>query len=67
MRTKRKISDVTTSKKEYKILTNQRLSEPYWDDGAKYHKRGKKYTDILTFEYRSYRSWKYNRKTQYKL
>lgn len=46
--------------------------EPYWDDGICFHKsRGKRTLkklkkEITSWQYRMYRTWKYNRKTKYK-
>ena len=66
MRPKRKVSAVTTCRKEYKIVTNYKFCEPYWDEGWTYYKKGRKYTTIFQYEYRNFRTWKHNRKTQWK-
>jgi hypothetical protein len=62
------VSQKTTCRKEYKIVTNDRMSEPYWDEGIIYHRsRGRrKNKEILKWKYGEYRTWKYNRKKQWK-
>lgn len=45
--------------------------DPYWDEGLKFYptyKRGFKNTNkrILNYQRRMYRTWKHNRKTQWK-
>lgn len=41
----------------YKLILDNMLYPPYWDDGL---------PKICGYEYRQYRSWKHNRKKQYK-
>ena len=48
--------------KEYKIKSWIIDPDPYWEDGSWCWK-----TNIPNDKRRSWRSWKYNRKTQYKL
>jgi hypothetical protein len=66
---KSKVSQTTTCNKEYKIVTNDKFL-PYWDEGKFYHKpKGrKKYKsrELLQYQVRMYKSWKHNRKKQYK-
>ncbi len=61
-------SKLTTNSREYKILT--RYDDPYWDEGIKFHKsrgsRRKKKKQLIKQQVRLYRTWKYNRKTQWK-
>lgn len=49
--------------KEYRVMYLNDLYPPYWDEGFPYKNK----TGLYGNEYREYRSWKYNRKTQYKL
>jgi hypothetical protein len=48
------------TQKEYKREINKVKYPPYWDEGLNF-KKGHSST-----KYRSYKTWKYNRKTQYK-
>jgi hypothetical protein len=48
--------------KEYRVMYLNDLYPPYWEEGHLKRKNG-----LYGQEYREYRSWKYNRKTQYKL
>jgi len=58
----------------YKILLLDKLFPIYWDDGCNFHYTsngpswGKKWKvkTITRYDYRTYRTWKYNRKTQWK-
>lgn len=63
-----KVPKTTTYSKEYRIKTNNLILDRYWDDGWPYHKskgnRNKK--QILSYQVRQYKTWKYNRKQQYK-
>lgn len=68
---KKKLS-VTTDSRTYKIIVLQELYPPYYDEGWNYHKaKGwttkRKKVQILHHKYREYRTWKYNRKLQYKI
>lgn len=65
------ISQTTTCSKEYKIVTNDKISEPYWDEGYytyPRYRRGFKNSNkgIYSYQVRMYKSWKHNRITQYK-
>lgn len=68
----------TSNRKEYKILTSIN-QDPYFDECWSTHRRCKgkpvtgsknnwnwKRKTIYTFQYRMYRTWKHNRKTQWK-
>ena len=50
----------TTSRKEYKILSNPWIYEMYIDEGWSQR------NGLYSYQIRMYRSWKYNRKKQYK-
>ncbi len=68
---KSKIAKTTTCRKEYKIVTNDKIKEPYWDDGIVYYpeyRRGYKNSNhrIMNYQVRMYKNWKHNRKTQWK-
>lgn len=60
-----------TNSRAYKIQLTK--LPPYWDDGIKFHQsRGgfrwkKLIKEIFHYQYRMYRTWKYNRKTKYKV
>lgn len=62
---------------EYKILFLKEKYPPYWDDGLVYygdnkkHKRGflwdkRPRKRLLFYQVRMYKTWKHNRKTQYR-
>lgn len=64
---------LTTNSREYKIIT--RADDPYWDEGWTYHRpKGQrsritaswKKKQLLMYQVRMYRTWKHNRKTQWK-
>lgn len=68
---KSKIARSTTCRKEYKLVTNRFYKEPYWDEGLHFYptiRWGYKnpIKQILSYQIRMYRSWKHNRKTQWK-
>ena len=63
----------------YKKILNDYLYPPYYDEGVNFHYRRTKYSiegsknysswsrkEITHFKFRMYRTWKYNRKTQWK-
>lgn len=55
----------------YKILLNDDLFPPYWDEGIYFHpkyRRGYKNPNktIYSYQKRMYKTWKHNRKTQWK-
>jgi hypothetical protein len=68
---KSKRARTTMYNKEYKIVTNGSFY-PYWNEGYNYYpiiRRGfwkKKEKRILVYKVRLYRTWKHNRKTQWK-
>lgn len=47
--------------REYKNILINILYPPYYDEGW-YYRKG-----IFSRKYREYRSWKYNRKTKYRI
>ena len=63
---KGKVSQTTTHNKEYKIVTNPAICEPYYKEGYNFYKRKGRWTKLQKYKVREYRTWKYNRKTQYK-
>lgn len=68
---KSKVARTTTSRKEYKVVTNDKIKEPYWDEGIMFYPRYRKgYKNpnktIMSYQVRMYRTWKHNRKTQWK-
>ena len=68
---KGEISQSTTFRKEYKIVTNPDLCEPYYGEGAilyPSYRKGFKNSNkqIFSYQRRMYKTWKYNRKTQWK-
>ena len=61
------------NRKEYRII--EWFKEPYWDEGAKWYPKGNRYSHSkrkiwggkhYSYEIRMYRTWKHNRKTQWK-
>lgn len=57
--------------REYQIMVLNEIYPPYWDEGINFHPRWKRgcvnpNKVLMAHEVREYRSWKYNRKTQYK-
>ena len=57
--------------REYHIIHINNLYPPYWDDGiAEYPKYRKGFKNpikrIFNYQVRMYKTWKYNRKTQWK-
>lgn len=58
-----------TDSRTYKLMTTID-PDNYWDEGWNYHKsRGRfkwKVKQILQYQVRQYRSWKYNRRTHWK-
>jgi hypothetical protein len=67
---KRKI-DETTNRREYHILFLKEEYPPYWDEGVHFYprwRRGYKNThkEIMSYQVRMYKTWKHNRKTQWK-
>lgn len=66
-----KVAKITTNRKEYKLSTNCKFSEPYWDEGIIYYpeyRKGFKNPNkrILNYQKRIFRTWKHNRKNQWK-
>lgn len=59
----------TMDRREYKILMT--APEPWWDEGISFYPKwrpGKKNPNktLMSYQVRMYRSWKHNRKTQWK-
>jgi hypothetical protein len=69
---KSKVARMTTCRKEYKIVTNPDMCEPYWDEGLTFYpryRRGFKNPTkrIMSYQVRMYKTWKHNRKKQWKI
>jgi hypothetical protein len=67
---KSKVARTTTCRKVYNIVT--RGLDPYWDEGISfypsYRKGFKNPTKrIMSYQVRMYKTWKHNRKTQWKI
>lgn len=61
------------TQREYHITLLKILYPAYWDEGVNfYQSKGSKWKrkrwkkEITHYEYRMYRTWKYNRKTRWK-
>jgi len=62
----------TTHRRTYKLITTAK--DPYWDEGVnwyypkgwKNHSKAKRRKEITWFKVREYRTWKYNRRKQWK-
>lgn len=70
-RNRKKTSECLTSR-EYTLLQIKELG-PYYDEGWHYYTKKRKHNrgywktkQILSYQVRQYRSWKYNRMKQYK-
>jgi hypothetical protein len=68
---KTKIARNTMHRKEYKVEA-MGLREWYWNDGVMFypvHRGGRKnpHKRIRQYQVRRYRTWKYNRKTKWKV
>jgi len=74
MNNKKQFLNTTTDRRSYHIIrcVNQ---EPYWDECLhnSWHKakgrkrRNKRKKELLNYEYRRYRTWKYHRIKQWKI
>ena len=55
---------------QYRIIWINFEYPIYWDEGIRYHQskgiRNRWKKRVQNYEYRMYRTWKYNRKTQWK-
>ena len=73
VRKESQILKFTTNSREYKILTTID-QDPYWDECRKFHNTKTPRTDsnwkrrreLTPFQVRTYKTWKHNRKTQWK-
>jgi len=68
---KSKIARTTMYRKEYMVETKG-LNEPYCDEGINFYplyRRGFKNPNkrIMSYQIRMYKTWKHNRRKQYKL
>lgn len=70
MKSHRSISSHTTCRKEYKIVTNDKFMDRYWDEGVNYYRSSPvnrwKRKELMMYQVRQYKSWKHNRKNQWK-
>jgi len=70
-RIKCKKSEYVTDNKTYNILTLDN-TDPYWNEYLNFYPRSSNITrkykkkTILMYQVRMYKTWKHNRKTQYK-
>ena len=66
---KSRIARTTTCRKVYSIVTKTNYGDPYPDEGVRYsHTRGfRRRKQIFNFQRRMYKTWKHNRKTQWKI
>ncbi len=72
--TKKLLKEQFLTSRVYRIIFLQKEYPCYWDDGIKnYHSKEwnishvkRKNKEITLHEYREFRTWKYNRRTQYK-
>lgn len=60
-----------TCGKDYHLISLKEWYPPYWDDGINYYpswRKGYKNPNkrITMYKVREYKTWKHNRKTQYK-
>jgi hypothetical protein len=67
---KSKIARTTVSKLEYKVVTRG-LKDWYWSEGIMFYPKkrlGFKNSNrqLMSFQMRMYKTWKHNRKTQWK-
>ena len=68
-----RVARTTTCRKEYKLVTNDKIKEQYWDECITFYPmlrtRGAKSTNkrIMSYQVRMYKTWKHNRKTQWKI
>ena len=61
---KGKVSQTTLCRKEYKIVTNSDF-ESDWDYGWNFNHKSR-HRDLSNHKWREFKSWKHNRKTQWK-
>jgi len=64
-------SKLIYTNKEYKFLVGIYCDDPYWNEGITYYPKyrfGFKNPNkrIMSYQIRMYKTWKHNRKTQYK-
>jgi len=63
-----------TTRREYKIQRWKEDNDPYWEECRKFHStktprydsNWKRRRTLTPFEVRTYKTWKHNRKTQWK-
>jgi hypothetical protein len=62
---KKKVSKTTVNNKEYKLVTNPNHYEIDWDYGWNFNHKSR-YGNLSNHKWREFKTWKHNRKTQYK-
>ena len=65
------VTKTTTNRREYRVYSDPLMMDPYYDECWYYHKQNEwrnhwKRKRILSYQVRMYRTWKHNRKTQWK-
>lgn len=65
------VAKTTTCRRVYKIVTNDCYGDPWWNEYTNYYPRWRRgYKNpikrIMSYQVRMYRTWKHNRKTQWK-
>ncbi len=64
---------ITNNRREHHLLCIRENYDPYWDEGITFypkHRPGFKNThwraQLMSYQVRMYKTWKHNRKTQWK-
>lgn len=65
------VARTTTNRKNYKVATNRDYGDPFPDEYTMYYPRWRRgYKNpikrIMSYQVRMYRTWKHNRKKQWK-
>ena len=68
---KSKVARTTTCRKEYNVVTKPDYFDPYWDEGLNLYPRYRKGfknsgKQLMSYQVRMYKTWKHNRKFQWK-
>lgn len=68
---KRRTLKNTDNRGEYNKLVHKWNYDPYWDEGIKFYPRRNRGThhcdpQLMSYQVRMYRTWKHNRKHQWK-
>lgn len=62
-RNRKKLNQGLNSK-HYKCILLDELFPLYWDEGCKFYGKNQKW---MSYKIREFKTWKHNRKTQYKM